>query len=59
MRCHLIMPMTGYVVSPTAVCIAWAAIRPGTTKSKYDVAPSSTSGSPSMKPPSSTPIAST
>ena len=59
MRCHLIMPMTGYVVSPTAVCIACAAIRPGTTNSRYDVAPSSVSGSASMKPPSSTPIATT
>ena len=28
--CHLIAPITGYVVSPTAVVIAWAAISPGT-----------------------------
>ena len=32
--CHLIAAITGYVVSETAVCIDWAAIRPGTTKAR-------------------------
>jgi hypothetical protein len=30
-RCHLIALITGYVVSPTAVCIAFAASTPGAT----------------------------
>jgi hypothetical protein len=33
-RCHLTMPITGYVVSETTICIDWAATRPGATNAR-------------------------
>src|SRR3954451_21053308 len=39
-RCHFRLPSTGQVVSPVAICMAWAAARPGATNARYEGAPS-------------------